>query len=387
MLVPLWYRERSPFYRLLGKLYWNAPNFYHPELADAPIRTMLSAKIRFEATHFRARRNLPVWDFIELGNKSYQRGLLSALSSPAFEDIRRGPPGIFISWSDISLDAIRFFHALGWRTVTMQLNCGQMEEDLIAAECARYPSMSEKSFRAPPGFHDRTIQEYRETDHVISNSAWGREYLVSKGVPPDKISLVPFAYEGEPDRGFTRNFPANFSSARPLRVLHVGQMSLRKGIGRFFEAIAAMRDWPVEFTFAGSLGVPIPPDIAANPKVKILGVVSREKIEALYRQSDVFLFPTLSDAFGLTQLECMAWKLPLIASRYCGKVVSHDVNGLELQSVTEVSIAEAVRHCLDHPGKLRLWSDNCRVPKECSLDYFGQALLTIERKLAEPVQR
>ncbi len=27
--------------------------------------------------------------------------------------------------------------------------------------------------------------------------------------------------------------------------------------------------------------------------------------------SDLFVFPTLSDAFGLTQLECMAWKTTL----------------------------------------------------------------------------
>lgn len=381
MFVPLWYRERSWAYRFLSRLYWNAPNFFHPELADASVKTLIGSKLRFELAHLRQRRTLPVWDFVARSNEAYQRGLLAALRSRDMAPLREGTPGIFISWSDISLEAIRFFHGIGWKTVTMQLNCGQLEEDLIAAECARYPAMTEKSYRAPAGFHARTIQEYHETDHVISNSAWGREYLMTNGIPPEKISLVPFAYEGEAERGFIRQYPASFDEARPLRILHVGQMSLRKGIGRFFEAIQAMQDLPVQFTFAGSIGVPIPPEVSANPRVQILGVVPREKVEALYRKSDVFLFPTLSDAFGLTQLECMAWRLPLIASQHCGDVVRPGINGLRLSEVSAASITEAIRYCLANPAELSRWSAGCQVPAECSMESFGQALLDIEKRL------
>ena len=381
MFVPLWYNKESWAHRLLGRLYWNAPNFFHPELADAPVKAMLGAKLRFELTHFRQRRSLPTWDFIARSNDAYQRGLLAALHSRELASLRDGPPGIFISWSDISLEAIRFFHGIGWKTVTMQLNCGQLEENLISRECARYPAMTEKSYRAPAGFHARTIQEYRETDHVISNSAWGREYLVANGITPEKISMGPFAYEGEAERGFIRQYPAAFDEARPLRVLHIGQMSLRKGIGRFFEAIQAMRDLPVQFTFVGSIGVPIPPEISANPWVKILGVVPLAQVEALYREADVFLFPTLSDAFGLTQLECMAWRLPLIASHHCGDVVRPGVNGLRLSEVSAASITEAVRFCLANPDELSRWSAGCQVPPDCSMESFGQALLDIEARL------
>jgi glycosyltransferase involved in cell wall biosynthesis len=381
MLVPLWYNKESRMYRFISRFYWTAPNFFHRELSGANVRTLLGAKLWFELTHFRQRRTLPTWEFIARSNDAYQRGLLAALRSRDMAQLRDGPPGIFISWSDISLDAIRFFHGIGWKTVTMQLNCGQLEEDLIAGECARYPSMTEKSYRAPAGFHARTIQEYHETDHVISNSAWGREYLVANGISPEKISLVPFAYEGESERGFSREYPAVFNETRPLRVLHVGQMSLRKGIGRFFEAIQAMRDLPVQFTFVGSIGVPIPPEISANPRVQILGVVPREKVEALYREADVFLFPTLSDAFGLTQLECMAWRLPLIASHHCGDVVRPGINGLRLGEVSVASITEAVRYCLSNPDELSRWSAGCQVPPACTMESFGQALLDIEERL------
>ncbi len=381
MIVPLWCPPGAWGTALLRRAYWNAPNFYHPELRDAPVSTMLAAKLRFEAGRILSREPRASWESIGRSNRAYERALIATLRSPDLAAVMRGRPGIFISWSDISLDAIRFFHAAGWKTVTMQLNCGRLEEDIVAAECARHPAMAERHFRAPAGFHERTLQEYRETDHVISNSAWGREYLVSNGVPQEKISLVPFAYEGASGRDVRREYPSAFTPARPLRVLHVGQMSLRKGLGRLLEAVAALRGHPIEFTFAGPVGVPIPPEVAANPRVRILGVVSREKIEALYRESDVFVFPTLSDAFGLTQLECMAWRLPLVASRHCGDVVRDGHNGLLLGEVTPTSIADALLRCLGSPEVLARWSAACAVPAQCSMDSFGRSLLEIERRL------
>lgn len=381
MIVPFWYDRKQIAYRVLQKAYWNLPNFYHLELDGAKIYSMLVKRVWFELSRYHRRKSCGAWEFVDLCNRSYQRDLLSICKSSSFRSLREGPPGIFISWSDISLEAIRFFHSIGWKTVTMQLNCGSLEESLIETECQRYPNMQEKSYLAVPGFHERTLQEYRETDHIISNSGWGFDFLLSQGIPKGKTSLIPFAFEGTSERKFQRVYPESFDSGRPLRILHIGQMSLRKGIGRFFEAIERMRDLPVEFTFAGSISVPITPEISSNDKVRILGVVSLEKINELYRDSDVFLFPTLSDAFGLTQLECMAWKLPLVASRHCGDVVLPGVNGLRLETVTAESIVAAVRHFLEHPADLPRFSSGCRIPPECTLDHFHESLIQIESLL------
>ena len=55
--------------------------------------------------------------------------------------------------------------------------------------------------------------------------------------------------------------------------------------------------------------------------VRWIGPVSRAKTAAFYRQADLLVFPTFSDGFGLTQLEAQAWKLPIIATKFCGDVV------------------------------------------------------------------
>ena len=90
------------------------------------------------------------------------------------------------------------------------------------------------------------------------------------------------------------------------------------------------------------------------------GPVPRGAVHRYYRDADVFLFPTLSDGFGLTQLEAQAWGLPIVASPHCGAVVRHQVDGLVLEAVTGEAVAEAIRWCLGNPAALRDMSANAR---------------------------
>ena len=73
---------------------------------------------------------------------------------------------------------------------------------------------------------------------------------------------------------------------------------------------------------------------------------------------DVFIFPTLSDGFGITQLEAMSYGLPVIASRNCGDIVQDQVNGLLLSDVTSDNIYIALYECIKDIKLLRKWSNN-----------------------------
>jgi glycosyltransferase involved in cell wall biosynthesis len=90
----------------------------------------------------------------------------------------------------------------------------------------------------------------------------------------------------------------------------------------------------------------------------------------------VFLFPTLSDGFGLTQLEAQAWKLPVIASRHCGDVVRRGVNGVMLDEVSGQAIADAIRECVMNPPRLLSMSRNARA-SSFSLDRVRHELKMI----------
>jgi glycosyltransferase involved in cell wall biosynthesis len=168
-------------------------------------------------------------------------------------------------------------------------------------------------------------------------------------------------------------------NAKKLKALFLGSVILRKGVGQLFDAIKMLKSEPVDFTFAGPIGIKIPDDVSRMTNVRFLGPVDKATAESLYRDSDVFLFPTLSDGFGLTQLEALGHGLPVIASMNCGQVVEDRVSGLVLPEVSPEVIAEAVLELVRDRDLLARLKANARVPDKCHPRHLAPALLALEK--------
>jgi glycosyltransferase involved in cell wall biosynthesis len=160
-------------------------------------------------------------------------------------------------------------------------------------------------------------------------------------------------------------------------VLFLGQVNLRKGVGPLLDAIRLLRGEPVEFNLVGPRQIAVPEDLQNHPQVRWHGPAPRAATDRFYRDADVFLFPTFSDGFGLTQLEAQAWKLPIITSRCCGEVVAHGRNGWILPEITPQSIADALRDCLRHPARLQAASDLGDVDERFGLAQVGREWMKV----------
>jgi glycosyltransferase involved in cell wall biosynthesis len=140
------------------------------------------------------------------------------------------------------------------------------------------------------------------------------------------------------------------------------------------EAVKLLSGEPVEFWFVGPIQVRVPQELKLHPQVRWFGVAPRVTVESYYRDADVFILPTLSDGFGLTQLEAQAWKLPVIASRYCGDVVRNGINGVILEEVSARAIAEVIRGFLRSPERLSAMSVRAGVEERFSLLKLANSL-------------
>ena len=74
----------------------------------------------------------------------------------------------------------------------------------------------------------------------------------------------------------------------------------------------------------------------------------REKEEA-FEQSDVFVFPTYNETFGLVLLEAMAHRKPIVSTNEGGvpDVVKDGENGLIAERKDAVSLAQCIGKLLD----------------------------------------
>jgi glycosyltransferase involved in cell wall biosynthesis len=344
---------------------WMRPRRFHPALAGARITAPNLSALRFELKACATR--LGGWKLICERNEWFQRHAVDQL----IQTPNNGGHTVF-AYSYAGEKIFRHARERGWRTVLGQIDPGPADERIIAE---LHQQTNNEWEPAPKEYWDYWRVECELADQIVVNSVWSQQALLSEGVPAEKIRILPLAYEASAEsKAFQRQYPNAFTAERPLRVLFLGQINLRKGAGQLFDAIKLLAGEYVEFWFVGPTQIRVPAEIKKHPRVRWFGVVPRLEVDHNYRSADVFILPTLSDGFGLTQLEAQSWKLPVVASRRCGEVVEDGVNGLILEEVSGHTIAAALFKFLRSPDLLRAMSARSGVSDRFSLQTLASSL-------------
>jgi glycosyltransferase involved in cell wall biosynthesis len=198
---------------------------------------------------------------------------------------------------------------------------------------------------------------------TVSNFSKGEiiEYL---GVPGEKIDVI---YNGideaflDPDPGTRFDLPENY-------ILYVGAMNPRKNIDhliRSFRAFKTRWDHPHQLVLIGpgNKGVYKKFDIdALEESIVTPGFLPQSELKYAYQNSDLFVYPSLYEGFGLPPLEAMACGAPVIASNTSSLpeildssavlVDPHDVDELS-GKMHELLTDDTLRESLIRRGKER----------------------------------
>lgn len=311
---------------------------------------------------------------------------------------------VFFGYDTGFLEPARWIKARGGKTIVCQMDPARYEVDLVKEEEKLWPGWAKLSVEIPEAYYRRREEEWAVADLVMVNSEWSKQALIRQGVPESKLVVVPLAFEADKapavesresrvESSFldnTVNHPAFSSSPRPsslvprrtLRVLFLGQVILRKGIQYLIETARLLEKEAIHFDVVGSIGISDEKVALAPSNMTFHGPVNRDRTDEFYRSADIFVLPTLSDGFALTQLEAMAHALPVIATPNCGEVVSDGVDGLIVPASDANALAEAFQLLIQDPEKLRSMSAATKAKVEqFSLARLGENLKGVEKKL------
>jgi glycosyltransferase involved in cell wall biosynthesis len=284
----------------------------------------------------------------------------------------------FYGCKSVCLETLLELKKRGIFTLVDQADPAAVEERLVEAEREKWPGWEALSGKVPPQYYDRCRQEWDAASIVMVYSRWTRQAIIEQGAAPEKVVVVPLAYESQKPIA-PRARPAD----QPLVVLWLGTVMLRKGIPYLLEAARLLKDRNIKFIIAGQLLVSQKAIEFAPPNVQFVGRVIRGQAEMVYQSADVFVLPTVSDSFALTQVEAMAHGLPVIATERCGEVVTTGVDGFIVPVGDSESLAKAIATLDDDRSLLFTMSDNAiRRSKDFSITAYADQVRDIVLKHA-----
>jgi glycosyltransferase involved in cell wall biosynthesis len=262
------------------------------------------------------------------GGYAYDRHVLAHLPACGVDARHLPLPGSFPNPSDADLaETSRALLAEHWRTVLLidGLAYGALPTGMAAGLAGRVVALCHHPLALETGIDAARAAELKRLESaalgyaaaVIVTGAGTRDILVRDfGVEPGKITVA------EP--GVTRSARASETPfGQPLKLLAVGAISPRKGYDLLIAALAPIAGLPWTLTIAGAV-LDRATFAALEEQVKEAGLAGRvrfagaleeARLDALYRDSDIFVMASHYEGYGMVLTEALARGLPIVTTR------------------------------------------------------------------------
>jgi len=241
-----------------------------------------------------------------------------------------------IGYTAANLEQLRLAKDRGAKALHVQVDPGLTWYETRRREQLAYPEAEELAPMPGEEFLGRIRQEWQAADKVIVHSAHSRDALAAQGVAIERCVIIPPAFRPYADAKVRR-----LDSSRPIRALFVGNHCLAKGFHVFVNA-AKLAGTEFEFISIGGRMMRESYLSDASKYVNMMGYQPQKRVREQMDRADVLVFPTLSDGFGLVQLEAMSVGIPVITTPGCGEVARHMVEGVIVRPRDHFAILEAL---------------------------------------------
>ncbi len=321
--------EKLPGGLIPGKL----AQRYNPKLAGAPIAS--AGIVKAVLNSFSREEQTLRWV-----REGRQFGLFAASE---FAKTSIGEGDVLLGFTAANLEPLKLAETRGAIGLHVQVDPGLEWYLIRQAEQRAFPYVEDEAKLPDGSFFDHIRSEWAHASRVVVHSEHSKQALVRQGVDAGKCIIASPAFSPVPG-----GRPKMRKPGQPLRALFVGNHCLAKGFHYFVQA-AKSATLGMEFHSAGRIALKEAYRQEAAKHVRMHGHLNQAAVWQLMAASDVLVFPTLSDGFGLVQLEAMSLGLPVISTHDCGSVVRDFVDGIKVAARDPAAINEALTRLFDNP--------------------------------------
>lgn len=262
----------------------------------------------------------------------------------AYEDMARR------SFESAKNNALQCFYDLPigyWRAYRRLLAIEQEQQPEWASTLTGFQSSDRKL--------NQKDRELELADHIFVASQFTASTLKEfPGTLKAQIHTIAYGFPSVEKMAEQRTYDFH-RRKRPLKLLFVGGLSQRKGLSYLFEAASAFGD-RVALTVVGKKGSEECPalDRALKNCHQWIPTLPHHEVLALMRSSDMLIFPSLFEGFGLVITEAMSQGTPVIATERTAapEIITDGENGHLIPAGSVEAIVQKIDHMLTHPEQL-----------------------------------
>lgn len=200
----------------------------------------------------------------------------------------------------------------------------------------------------------REQREYALADRVVVLSSFARESFLAEGIPPDRVAVVALGVDVRafaPSESTRTTRRVRIESGKPLRVIYVGALTLRKGLADFLEVARRLERESFEFRLVGP-STEESRTLLANAPSNVVhgGKIDQSRLPEAYHDADLFMFPTIEDGFGMVLTQALGAGLPVLCTTNCAgpDLIVQGENGWVLPVRSPEAFVERLRWCDAH---------------------------------------
>jgi glycosyltransferase involved in cell wall biosynthesis len=257
-------------------------------------------------------------------------------------------------------------------------------------ECRRFNIVTREGAAAmPEALMRRQEREFRSCDYIVVPSNVARQSFAEMGYG-EKTLVVPGGVD-------TQLFCARSPLEQPrlFRACFVGRLEMPKGLGYLLQAWKRLALPHAELLLIGAANPEMQAYVKSNggPSVRMVGTLPPHEVAKSYRESSVFVFPSVTEGLAQVLLEAMASAIPVIASERSGAndCVAQGKEGFIVPTHDADALADAILWCYQHPDETYAMGEaaRARVENEFTLEHYNQRQIALYRSLGKssaPVQ-
>jgi len=227
-------------------------------------------------------------------------------------------------------------------------------------------------FSNPRYLDSRLIDVLSKFDLLIACTNLEKEFLSNKFlIPPDKIKIIPMGVDYEKFKNVHNTslkhyfFKQKFFDKKERNyklILFCGYKNYEKGALSILKSIPYIlkKIKKVYFVFIGPSTIAFNQELSKISKLKnarivnftpdnLTGYFDRKKLTA-FKEADIYLMPSRSDAFGISFLEAWSAGKPVIGAKIGAtpEVIRQDIDGLLVEFDNPEDIAQKVVSLLNN---------------------------------------